>query len=256
MTRIFLLIILTFFSLSSYAQTDHVITLKGDTITGKATITSGEYSIQSVVLKNGRDKTKFKVYQIKTLIKEDEVYHTLKIRGVYQLGLLKKEGYLSLYYFLDNKEISSTEFETSILIKKDGAQLITPNLGFNKQLAKFLDDCPNVQKRISEKEYKRSDLEQIIDDYNACIIKKTERLNSIKIVQNLKPDKVKQIATLLEAIKQDASLPNSDNVLEMLSDLKTKIKEGSKLPSYLTSALRDALKSNQNFAEQLEKVLE
>ncbi len=177
MARAFFLFILILASFTGYSQADQVITLQGDTLTGKALVSTGSSNNQTIILKNGKNKRRFNVYEIKSMLRDDKEYHTIKINNKYQLGLLKKAGYLSLYEFTDYEEISSREYSSSILIKMDGTQLIIPNLGFKKQLNKFLSDCEAVKLAFAEKAYKQSDLEKIIDDYNNCIAENTAIFN-------------------------------------------------------------------------------
>jgi len=257
MTRTFLLFGLLLTSILGFSQTDVVITLQGDSITGKASITSNKgNAIQTVILKNGREKQQFKAYEVKILLRGDKVYHTYKLNGKYQLGLLVKEGYLSIYKFMDSETASSNEFSSSVLIKKDGSQLMVPNIGFKKHVENFLNDCETVAKGFEKNTYKKSDLEKIVDDYNDCINKNTKSLNSQKAEINLQPDKVDKIDVLIKAIKEDGNLPELDSILEMLNDLKSKVKEGTKIPTYLQNALHDSLKSNEKFTKQLNQILE
>ncbi len=257
MIRTFFYLALILASFSAFSQSDVVITLKGDSLTGKASITSNRgNAIQTIILKNDKDKMKFKAYEIKSLLKGDEIYHTRKINGKYQLGLLVKEGYLSIYKISGSEAAASNEFSSSVLIKKDGSQLVVPNIGFKKYVAKFLNDCETVVKGFENDAYKKSDLEKIVKDYNGCIDKNTAILSEQKVEVNLQPDKVDKIDVLIKAIKEDGSLPELNSVLDMLNDLKSKIKGGSKVPSYLQNALRASLKANEIYTKQLNQILE
>jgi len=141
--------------------------------------------MQTVTIKNGQDKQHFKVYEVKLLTKGKGVYHTFKINGKYQLALLVKEGYLSIYKIMNSEVPTSTAFETVILIKKDGSQLVVPNLGFKKYMANFLEDCDVVVNGFVNKEYKKSEVEKIVDDYNNCIEENATNTTLMKPVVNL-----------------------------------------------------------------------
>lgn len=256
MTKFITFSILLLTSFTAFSQSDQVVILQGDTLTGKISILSIDHGTQTITLKNGRDKRRFKAHEIKSIIKEEGIYHTYKINNIYQLGLLKKEGYLSLYKFMENEGSSSNEFSTSILIKKDGSYLIIPNLGFKKQLSRFLGDCENVKNNFLENRYKQSDLVNIIDDYNACIDKNTSRINVNNDEKNKNFVKTEKIVALILAIERDTSLSNQESILEMLTELNNKTKEGEKIPSYLKSALIDSLENNPGFKKQLNQILE
>jgi len=254
-TFVFLALILA--SFSAFSQSDVVITLKGDTLKGKTSITSNRGSaIQTIILKNEKDKMKFKAYEIKFLLKGGEVYHTLKINGKYQLGLLIKDGYLSIYKVMGSESTASNEFSYAVLVKKGGSQLKVPNIGFKKYVSHFLNDCATVIKGFENDMYKKSDLEKIVDDYNGCINKNTRAIHNKTTTVSFDPYKVEQIEGLIKIIKEDGSLPELDSVLEMLNDLKSKIKGGTKVPSYLKNALRTSLKVNETYAKQLNQILE
>lgn len=253
----FTLLILAFVAITSYSQgQDQVITLQGDTLTGDVSISFSNKLAQIVTLKNGKDKNHLKAYEIKSLLKGGETYHTIKIDGKYQLALLEKQGYLSLYKYVSNESSSSRGFTESILIKQDGPQRTVPNLGFKKQLGSFLDDCESVRLALNGKKYGKSDLHQIIDDYNLCISEKTALLNSGKPQINLNPGKSNNVEALMNAIKDNNDIEDKESILEMLDDLDSKIKKGATIPGYLKSALQNSLKNYQELTDQLNKILE
>lgn len=256
MIRTFFLFNLLLISSLAWSQTDMVITLKGDSLTGKASIVGNRgNAIQTIILKNGKNKVKFKVYEVKSLLKGDNIYHTRKINGKYQLGLLVKEGYLSIYKIMGSEATASNDFSDFVLLKLDGDQLVVPNILFKKYVNRFLGDCPTISKGFENGKYKKEDLDKIVDDYNNCIADNTKKANAKKPVVSLNSGKVKQIEELISAIKEEGNLPDIDTVLEMLNDLKGKIKEGAKVPGYLVNALQDSLKANVDFTEQLAQIL-
>ena len=249
--------ILVFVSLSIevLAQDDQVITVKGDTLVGKVNVFSGNYGAETILLKKGKEKTTFKVSQVKSLIKKGEVYHTIKVNSAYQMGKLVKEGYLSLYYFTSKENNSSQPFSSLVLIKMDGGQQIVPNIGFKKQIQEFLDDCKVVEANFDADAYKKSDLEKIIDDYNECIAANTEKLNNQLETGNQNLEKAEQISLLIAEIQKDGTLENIDTVVEMLNDLLEKTKNNANVPSYLESALRESLQLNSSYAEKINRIL-
>ncbi len=248
-----LLILIFVISLKGYAQTDTLITLKGDKLIGKAIVSSGKNSIQTITLKTETEKKKFKVYEIKSLQIKDDLYRPIKVSAQYQLGLLIKEGYLSWYKYQDTG--SSNSFSSSILIKADETRMIVPNLSFKKYMSKFLNDCNVVRDQFANEGYKKSDLAKIVDDYNGCIDTNTDVINSeTKIVSN-NPGVVNQVNNLIKRIKEDNSLEDVEGVVDMLNDLSFKIKTNAKLPSYLKNALQSSFKNNQLYTNKLNEIL-
>jgi len=255
MTRHLFAFLLVLASFSSFAQTDQVITLKGDTLLGKVSFSDGKSYVQTITIKKEKGKSHFKVFEVKSLVINGDFYKTIKIYGKYQLGLVIKEGYLSMYKILDIEVSTSNEYATSVLIKLDGSMLIVPNIGFRKYMATFLEDCDVVVNGFVNKEYKKSEVEKIVDDYNNCMIKNTKIINSEQAEAGIRLKKIEQIDILIKAINQDGGILESSTVIEMLNDLKSKIKEGTKVPSYLENALRESLKEHEKFTEQLNQIL-
>lgn len=257
MTRIFaFFILLLFISFTSYGQEDWLVTSKGDSLSGKISISSVDNGHQIITLKSGKNKSRFQAYEIRSLVNKEQVFHPLKINKVYQLGLLKKEGYLSLYLFMDSEESSSNEFATEILIRRDGTQLIVPNIGFKKRTKDFLADCDLVQETFENNGYKKNDLEQIVDDYNKCISAETTRLYLVKTAKNFDQEKTRMVEVLMEDIKKDGNIEEMESTLEMLADLESKIRKGEKIPAYLKTGLQSSLKNNQAFTDRLNQILE
>ncbi|MCF6352212.1 MAG: hypothetical protein L3J06_04290 [Cyclobacteriaceae bacterium] len=256
MTKLFYSFILLFSSTITLAQSDIVITLKGDTLAGKAFISTNKGdAVQIITIKKGKEKIKFKAYEIKLLIKDGETFHPVKISNKYQLGLLVKEGYLSLYKIMDDEANSSASFSTLVLIKKDGTTLTVPNLAFKKYVRNFLNDCDVIVKGFANNAYKKSDLKKIVDAYNNCIAENTVEVNKRKVEVNNSPQEVEQIKVLITAIKKDGNLADLEVVIEMLDDLKDKLDEGRSVPAYLKTALQNSLKKNAIYSDSLAKIL-
>lgn len=256
MKHTILLIIFSIISISGYSQKDQVITLQGDTLIGKVSFTTNSNQTQTIYIKNGKEKMQFKVYEIKSLVKGKNIYHTIKISDQYQLTLLKKEGYLSLYWFMDKFSSTPQQFSAAILIKADGAQLIVPNLGFKKQVGNFLIDCNSVSTAFAEDEYKKSDINTIIDDYNNCIDKNTDKLEMASLKSNLTNEKIDKINNLIRDIEKDGSLTDTESIVEMLNEVSAKIKEGDAIPNFLQNALSASLSTNTDFTNQLNQILD
>ncbi len=248
----FLLLLASF---SSYAQTDQVITLKGDTLTGKVSFSDGKSYVQTITIKKEKGKSHFKVYEVKSLNIDEELYKTIKVYGKYQLGLVIKEGSLSLYKILDVEVSTSNEYATSVLIKLDGSLLIVPNIGFKKYMATFLKDCDSVVNGLENKEYKKADVEKIVDDYNNCIELNAAKAKNVAPKVNLQPQKVKQVEALIMAVEKESDIPDKKNVLEMLQDVKSKLNDGAKIPTYLKGALQESLKDYDLLLTQLSQIL-
>ncbi len=251
MKRILSLITIGIIATTSIAQDqEYAITLKNDTIYGKVIITSYQGSGQQIMIKNGKKKTNLKVYQVKSLSTKKGTYHTLKIRGQYQLAKLEQEGYLSYYKFSGNPSSASLSFDTSILVKRSGEQKEVPNLGFKKHIGKFLSDCENAKNKFEAGEYGRNDLSTVINDYNQCIADRTSKINSKQAQVVKQVNKADQVNSIKEAVNSSSTISDKAEVLEMLSDVQAKLKAGEKIPNYLIGALKEKLATESKLTQQ------
>lgn len=240
-----------------YAQSDYVVTLKGDTIQGKLVLHLRSGVLQTASLKTEDEKLTFQVYELLGAGKEDStIYHTKKILGKYQFAQLVKEGYLS-YYLYSEEELQSQKFTLQVLIKRDGEAQTFSNIVFKKRVSTFLDDCATVKLNFENNVYKRNDLFRIIDEYNECIERQTNNqltLNSLEDVQ-LDQDKLSQFQKLEKAVNQSTALDNKNEILDMLDDVEQKLKSGQDIPGYLKEALKNNLESHPDLLALLETII-
>src|SRR5689334_246923 len=125
---------------------DYVVTSKRDTLYGD--VKSLPFGPEKKVQIQTVDKKKVLLPITQTLSCSigGEIYHPVKNEKGYVYMKLLKEGYLSLYaYQLDNQ----ITYDGRFLVKKDGSRLDIPNLSFKKLLSKFLSDCGDVSEKIS-----------------------------------------------------------------------------------------------------------
>ena len=254
--RLLVALIISLTTLGFSQDIDQVITLKGDTISGKVIISTSDPVVQTISIKNDTGRNIFKVYEVKVVTKGDDIYRTIKIDGKYQLGLVVKEGYLSLYRYVSSDPSAQNDFTESILIKRDGDHRVVPKLGFRNQMKDFLGDCETVEQSLNDKMYGRGELIKLIEDYNKCLEEKTQAISRGETTTNLNPDKTLLIKTLISQIKSDQTIQDRESLLEMLHDLDFKLKRNNPIPNYLKSALEEAVKNNTGFTEQLNKILE
>jgi hypothetical protein len=251
---VFVIVVFTSIILTAQDQ-DYVITLKNDTIYGKVKIINSQGSSQLITVKNGKEKTNFKVYQIKSVDTSKGEFHTLKIREQYQLARLIKSGYLSYYKFSDD-ENSNSSYDTPILIKRSGSQKEVSNIGFRKHIGQFLSDCEVVKEKFDSNAYSKNDLNQIIDDYNQCINDRTVAMNKTQNIKTNRNNSVKQITTIINAINSSETSDNRSEIIDMLKDVQGKLKNGENIPSYLMGALKDKMSTTPRLLQQLTEIIE
>lgn len=252
-----LLIIIGISLTTSIAQDqEYVINLKSDTIYGKVIISTYQGALQHVIIKKGKQKTTLKVYQTKSVFTKKGIYHPLKIKGQYQFALLEKAGHLSLYKYSGDPDLISLSFVTPILLKKSGEYLEVPNIRFKKQLVKFLSECETVMIKIETKEYGRSNIEEIINEYNQCISDNTSKRNSELKKAERNINKADQITQIKEAVSNSSKIDNKSEVIEMLNDVQERFQNGREVPKYLIGALKEKLSQESKLSQDLLKLIQ
>lgn len=240
---------------TSFAQNQGVvITTSGDTLNGKVNFFLSKKFSQMVQVKNQEGKRNFKVYEVLEVKKDDYTYKTISIENVYQFGKLIKNGYLSLYEYV-NYEDGSKNFNSMLLVKNSGETLPVPNLMFKKVVSGYLSDCSLVVQKFEDKKYKKTDLHTIVDDYNICISDKTMASVEKTIATKENLEKMKVVDQLIDKIVASDLFDKKDEIIEMLSDLKSKIEKGESLPTYLTKTLRTELKSNNDLLQLFDSII-
>lgn len=245
MDRIFFYcLMLTGFIRPAFAQQDFLVTLKGDTLYGKVFCTRFGQS-QRIELSTGKKKQYFTPVQVRSFCSGNESYFPVRTNNGYQVMKLLKPGYLSLYAFQLENQIS---WDGLYLLKKDGSGLEYSGLLFKKRVGKFLEDCPAVSQLIEEKELRRSDVEEIIDLYNQCIEERTQAQTSIA-KQLMQWDKLE------EKVKALPAFEGQSDALDIIREIKKKMDNNETVPRFLRENLRTLLKPHAEIAELLEQLL-
>ena len=247
---LFLLVCLLGYTISS-AQSDYVITTKGDTLTGKVKYLNYGYE-KKVQLINDK-KTIYSIIQTTGFKMDNEIYHTVRFGQSYTYMKVIKSGYLSLYAFQQPNKMT---WDGSLLLKKDGSSIEVPNLGFKKGMKKFLGECGLLTERIENGELGKGEILEIVDMYNKCIDTNTQNQNLI--AQTSKDENSQKLTSWdqLEAdVKKLENFAGSKDALEMIGEIKTKIRKGEKIPNFLIEGLKENLKDQGSIRESLEKAL-
>ncbi len=235
------------------AQTDYVVTTKNDTIKGNVKYLN--YGIEKKVQVTTMDNKK-NVYSILQTIgfsMDQELYHAVRHSQGYAYMKVIKGGYLTLYAFqLPNQNL----WDGRYLLKKDGTGMEVPNIGFKKQLKKFLSDCPEVTARIESGEYSKTKLNEMVDGYNQCIDLNTRNQKQAIQLSKEQTAKISTWTQLENEVRNLSAFESQANALEMIDDIKTKINKGEKIPNFVTEGLKEALKNQSTIQNSLEKALQ
>lgn len=248
---LFLLVCLLGYTISS-AQSDYVVTTKGDTIYGKVKYLN--YGFDKKVQVINDKKNVYTILQTTGFMLDNEIYHTVRSAQGYAYMKVLKTGYLSLYAF---QQPNQTSWDGTLLSKKDGRSMEVPNIGFKKNLKKFLIECPTVTDRIDSGELGKSEISEIVDAYNQCIDLNTKN-QALSTPSEQKENAIKLSSwDQLEAdVKNLGDFEGSKDALEMIQDIKSKIGKGEKVPNFLTEGLKETLKNQSSIQATLEKALQ
>lgn len=258
-SKLMLLAFLCFLTKLSLGQ-DTVITVYGDTLKGSYDILRGYNGIESVKVKlENAGKETFKIYQVKRIEDENgDIYEPIQLNRYITFGRKVKEGFLSLYYYTDDG--STARFNQLALVKADNSSIKVPGfMGFRKAMSDFLDDCPRVADKIDNKDLGKSDLYQIIDEYNACLDTKTEVILATETSKTkevtINEELTKQFETFRETLKNSSAVNNKKEALDMFNDFADKLANGENIPSYLSNALKQAISTDEALTEMLNNLL-
>lgn len=233
---------------------DFVVTIKGDTLRGKVRFfnSSGvKYAGSNskyiqLTPKEGK-KISFQVLQVVSFSMNDEHYHTIKIQQTYDFMKVLAPGYLTLYAYQPENQ---TTWDGRYFVKKDGALLDVPNIGFKKKVSRYLADCPDVVTKIESGELERSDLKELVRAYNDCVSLKT----APKPVDSSPGGDAWK--TLEHAVNGLTSFDQKTDVLDMIREAQNKISRNEAIPSFLINGIKEALKDQSSVQEALTAALE
>ncbi len=254
MLQILMIILFVIGYSAASAQGDYVVTIKGDTLRGKVRYYSNsgvKYASNGskyvrLTAENGKKST-HELLQTIAFKMNDEIYHTIKFYDGYTFMKLIKPGYLALYgYQVENQ----TTWYGRYFVKKDGALLDVPNLGFKKRVTHYLADCPSLVQDIESGVLGKSDLLKIVEDYNNCVELKTISTSVKKSPATEAWIKLENEVTGLSEFDKKA------DALEMIREVQKKLSKNEAIPSFVINGLKDALKDQSSVKETLDVAIE
>jgi len=250
MTQVLFILICLFSYFISVAQPNYVVTTKGDTIQGKVKYFNSVSGQKVHVTTSEGKKNVYSITQTIAFKLDNDIYYPVRITNGYIYMKMIKQGYLSLLAFqLPNQLL----WDGRYLLKKDGKGIEVPNIGFKKILVQFLSECPELTKRIALGEYSKSEVREIVDQYNDCIVSNTISNGEVQNPHQL--DKLVSWDTLGTDVSNLNAFDQKADALEMISEIKSKIKRGEKIPKFLSEGLKDALKDQPTVKASLDKAL-
>ena len=232
---------------------DFIVTLQGDTIQGEVKALNFGPDKKVQITEPGKKKVLYPFFKVKSFSIDNEVYQTVKGPSGYTFMKLLKSGYLSLFAFQHENQNS---YDGMFLLKRDGEGIEVPNLTFKKGMRRFLEDCPVVAGKIENDALNKRDLNQIVDEYNACISERTNApAATATVVKPAAPAKSTGVWSALEQkVKAQPDFAEKENALDMISEIKNKVSADQKIPNFLIEGLKSTLDAGA-FNPELEEAL-
>lgn len=248
---ILFLIILSALSYSVlHAQSDYLVLAKGDTLYGKITHLSFGVEQKVQLVDSNKKKTVYSMYQVKSFKINEDNFHLVKIYAAYKYMKLILSGYLSYYAFQQDNQVT---WDGRFIYKMDGRGIEVPNIGFKKKMAEFLEDCPDIADKIDSGELTRNEIEEIINQYNACIERYSASKQTVK--QATPQQDVSNWDTFETALRNTENLEDKETLLEMVTEVKAKAERGEKIPNFLLDGVKKGIAGNTTLEELLAKAL-
>ena len=242
-------------SFSGYAQTDRLITVSGDTLGGKIDILLPTDYFEEINFKNDSGKRRYKAFQFVGFYKDDVFYKSIKHSGKYRVMKEIEGGYLGLYLYRSD---NSFEFGSRFLYKISNEGIEVPNINFKKAVSQFVNDCPAVQTKVLNREYRGSNLAEMVVDFNNCLTntpipQKRRDEGPYEPVVIVESEELQLVNTLTQKLSEEDI---SGELNTLLQDITSKIEKGEKVPGYLQSALKAETEAYKNVKKDVDKLLE
>jgi hypothetical protein len=185
---------------------------------------------------------------------DDESYHLIKMYDQYAFMKPVSLGYLSLYNFQIENQVS---WDGLFLSKKDGSGIEVPNIGFKKRMTEFLSDCGDVSDKIGSGDLGRKELDTIIIKYNECIENRTESLeNAPSPTETLTQENTQPWNELESTVRKTENLVGKETILEMIAEAKAKTTKGEKIPNFIVDGLKKSLENQPQLTDLLNRALQ
>jgi hypothetical protein len=230
---------------------DIFISTKGDTIKGEVKQISFGPEKKVQIITPDKNKATYSIFQTRLFVDKDDTYVPVKGPKGYVFMKLIKPGYLSLLGFQGENQ---TSYDALFLLKRDGSGIEVPGITFKKMMTRFLNECPALVSRIENGDIGRKNLEQIVDEYNACIEGKTIEHDKVVARVQEQSKKISAWDVLEEKVKTKEDFEGRQDALEMITDIKGKIQRNEKIPKFLLEGLKNSL-SGSSLSVELENAL-
>ncbi len=246
MHKTILALLFILFSTVSFCQ-EYVVTLKSDTVVGDVKLLSYDLMDRIQVSQN-KKKTLFTAMQVRRVCIKGEQFAPVKFDNSIRLMKVIRSGFLSLY---GHRGPGQAGFDTRILQKIGQKSIEVPNIGFKRIIGDIVEDCPSVADRVKNGNLDRSSMEDLVDQYNACIA----NVNQERIVNATDP--LSPVEELINSMKSKVSasdMANKNDVNDLLTSIGERHKKKEQVPVYMKEGLKGYLAGNDDLKVDMEKL--
>jgi len=245
-SKLFFSTLLSFVSTIALSQ-DYIVTLKSDTIRGEVKILSYDL-LDRVQVNINKKKSSYTALQIRRAWIRGEEFTPVKLDRSIRMMKVIRTGFLSLYAF---RAPGQGTYDTRIIQKLGRDAMEVPNLGFKKYVGDLVADCPLVAEKVGSGDFDRNNMEQMIDDYNACILaSNTRRIQEADRQSSPVGELIDQMKTKVSA----SELSNKNEVNDLLNSILDRYKKKEAVPAYMKDGLKGYLDSNEILKADMEKL--
>lgn len=247
MKKLNLVLILFLVGFGASAQTDYLVTLKSDTVKGDLRILSYD-QLDRIQASNNGKKTMYTALDVVIVSIKNNFFKPVQMDNTIRLMKVLKSGYLSLYAFrLPNQ----STYDGRYLVKLNGDAREMPNIGFKKVMAVYLEDCGSLSEKLKNGDIGKSNMEEIVDEYNTCLTKNKPAPVVETVAQTQQTEAIKMLMNKIK--EQDFS--TRQDALDILADIESKVKRNERVSNYLIEGLQATLKDQSTIAAELEKFI-
>ncbi|HEX8060964.1 MAG TPA: hypothetical protein VF473_08510 [Cyclobacteriaceae bacterium] len=248
MTKLLLTSIVLLSFTASFGQ-DYVITIRSDTLRGDVKVLSYDL-LDRVQIAVGRKKTTYTALQVRRAVVKGDEFAPVKYENGIRMMRIIQSGILSLYEYHGPQQGG---YDTKVLQKVGRNSIEVPNMGFKKIVGELVKECPDVSEKIDNGKVNRTDINQIVAEYNTCI----EARNQQKMEAAM-PKQSTPAGDLVEKLKtkvRESDLQNKSDVNDLLNSISERLKKNEPVPSYMKEGLRGYLGSREDLKAEMEQLL-
>jgi len=235
-----LLALIISYQLSSQS---YLITNKGDSIVGKIQILENLDGNEFIQVKRDKEKVSFDFPEVTRVSKNGDIFLPIVVKNKYRFGRVEIEGYITKMSY---KSIQgSQQVQKEILKRSDGNQILVPGaFRFKEIIAEFTKACPSISEAVSEKEYKRKELDKIIKDFNVCMASSSAQVLSVSNIERFK-----------SLLRQSSVVKNKDQALEMFQDIVDKLADQKDIPNYLNNGFKALINEDETLLKRYAELI-